>query len=532
MKRATPQPHPAFRLRAGQAEFERGVERHRVCAFITRRQYGKTTLAARIALKKMMRTPGHTVVFGSVKLDLGREIVRKEAEAMQKAIALLALQAREANALLNLADSDKGMVLPEISADDFAELYEACRLEFRLYHSRTTFSRTKVVALTASAVGDTGDLITDEVGRVAKFREVHEAVSPIISSNPNFRWILTTTPPPDDAHYSYELLAPPIGESFAINPAGNWYRSECGIRVLRVTAHDAYADGLPLYDDDTGAPIAPVESRARASDKDAWDRNYDCKFVIGGSAACGRIELATAQARGQGQCALFVIGEDADFLRALEFLRAHLTAGPVGLGLDLATTEHGTSNPTSITVTERLGTQFYGRLTCVWKTADPDLARERARRIIAVIRGRSEGGPARRLAIDATNERYWATDLRKALAAELPVELVIASQTVERPGAETMNMKQWLGSQLVGELDDNHLVLAPERYLFEDFRLVKKDRGTFVADTAPDGKHGDVFDSHKLALHALLQGGPVYIPAQNVRHSERARLSRERRVTA
>jgi len=61
--------------RAGQIEFERGVDLHRVTGLVARRQYGKTTIAARIALKKMMRIPGHTVVFGSVKLDLGREIV-------------------------------------------------------------------------------------------------------------------------------------------------------------------------------------------------------------------------------------------------------------------------------------------------------------------------------------------------------------------------------------------------------------------------------------------------------------------------
>ena len=74
-----------YQPRAGQVAFERDLDRHRVCAFLTRRQYGKTTNAARIALKKMMRTKGHTVIFGSVKLDLGREIVRKESEAMTRA---------------------------------------------------------------------------------------------------------------------------------------------------------------------------------------------------------------------------------------------------------------------------------------------------------------------------------------------------------------------------------------------------------------------------------------------------------------
>ncbi len=84
-----------FRVRAGQREFERGVERHRLSGLLARRQYGKTTIASRIALKKMMKAAGHTVIFGSVKLDLGREMVRKESDAMQRAFQLLAEQAAD-----------------------------------------------------------------------------------------------------------------------------------------------------------------------------------------------------------------------------------------------------------------------------------------------------------------------------------------------------------------------------------------------------------------------------------------------------
>ena len=151
-----------MKLRAGQAEFERGVDRYRVCGFVARRQYGKTSLVGRIALKKMMRTPGHTVVFGSVKLDLGREIVRKESEAIHRAIQ--EYQRGEMAEALRVVDGHTGKTLPPgISDDDFDELYEATRLEFRFYHSRTVYSRTKVVALTTDAVGETGDLVLDEV---------------------------------------------------------------------------------------------------------------------------------------------------------------------------------------------------------------------------------------------------------------------------------------------------------------------------------------------------------------------------------
>lgn len=490
-----------MKVRAGQREFERGIDEHRIAAFLTRRQYGKTTLAARIALKKMMRTPGHTVVFGSLKLDLGREIVRKEAEAIHKAIQALSEGGLEEQ--LKLVDASTGKSAAKLKDDDFAEIYEAQRLEFRLYHSRSVYSRTKVVALTGDAVGETGDLILDEVGRVRSFRAVWEAVKPIISSQPTFRCILTTTPPPDDSHYSFELLAPPIGVDFPVRPAGNWYRSELGVWVLRVTAYDAHADGVPLYDDDSGAPITPEEARAKDPDKDAWDRNYGVRFVFGGTAACGLLQLDAAQRRGVGQCACIVLDSDLDLERGLAWLREHLGSGPVGIGLDLATTEKQASNPTALTVMERRGVELFAVLTLVWKTRDPATARDRIGRVVRAIREARAGQPARRLAVDATSEKYFATDLQRELGRELPVELVVSSETVEQPGGESITLKALLGNRYVAELDDNHLVLAPERYLRDDHRLVKRDRGSFDTEIGPNGEHGDTFDAHKLALHAI-----------------------------
>lgn len=499
-----------FRVRSGQREFERGVERHRVCGLLARRQWGKTTIAARIAMKKMMKRAGHTVVFGSVKLDLGREIVRKEAEALQKAFGLLA--AASGAGMMRVVDGEragKSDQAPELSGDDFAELYEACRLEFRLYHSRSVYSRTKVVALTPAAVGETGDLILDEVGRVKNFREVYEAVSPIISSNPEFRCILTTTPPPDDTHYSFELLAPPVGVDLPVRAEGNWYRSELGIWVLRVTAWDAYADGVPLYDDDTGAAISPAEARARAHDKDAWDRNYGCRFVLGGTAACGLQALDTAQRRGAGAgagaaCRLIQVQDGGEFLEGVNWLTGALGDGAVGVGWDLATTTKEASNPSAVAVVERQGLELVARAVFVWKVADPEVALDRVLAIVVAIRGRREGGRARRLCVDATNERYFAQRVRKELAGELPVELVIGSETMQAAGeAEPITMKQYLGAGLVGDLDDNRLWLPPERYLREDWRLVRKERGQFVCEPDAAGRHGDTFDAVKLARWAL-----------------------------
>jgi hypothetical protein len=514
-----------YKARAGQVAFEKDIDLHRISAFLTRRQYGKTTNASRIALKKMMRTAGHTVVFGSVKLDLGREIVRKESEQMAKAFQMIAGQAARAKMQLQMVDGPTGKTVALegekkflVTLDDFAGIYEAQRLEFRLFHSRTIYSRTKVVALTPDAVGETGDLILDEVGRVKNFLAVWEAVKPIISSNPEFRCLLTTTPPPDDTHYSFELLAPPINWNPEPNPAGHTYRSELGVFVRRVTAWDAAADGVVLYDDDTGEPISPDESRRRDPNKDSWDRNYAVKFVIGGTAAVSLLLLENAQQRGKPggdqPCEFFQIECDADMDRAALWLKANLGEGMVGLGWDTATTEKQTSNPSALTVMERIGNDSIARAVLIWKTADPATAMERLRLVLNAVKARKEGGRARRLCIDSTNERYFAADVRKELRGEIFVDLVVSSETIERPGLPNITRKQSLGEALVAELEDNRLALPAARYIREDFRLVKKERGQFVCEPDVIGRHGDTFDSTKLALQALTGNkGKTLVPA-------------------
>lgn len=511
VKPATPpQGGQVFKARAGQTEFMLGVERHRISGFLCRRQYGKTTNAGRIALKKMMRTPGHSVVFGSVKLDLAREIIRKESGDLQKAIGMLMKLAEAGNTMLQVVNVDDGKSVLGLCGDDFADIYEHSRLELRLYHDRTVYSRTKVVALTPDAVGETGDLILDEVGRVKNFREVWEAVSPIIASNPEFRCILTTTPPPDDAHYSFELLAPPIGTELPVSPTGNWYRSDLGVWVLRVDAWDAFADGVPLYDDDTGKPISPDESRKLAADKDAWDRNYGVKFVLGGSAAVGLLQLDAAQRRGVGQCKLCLIEAESDLSDALAYLRAKLGKGKVGIGVDWATTEKQKSNPTSVSVTEQRGADFVNVVTCVWKTNDPATALSRLTRIVEAVNGRPEGGRARALCQDASSEKYFCDIVRKALGQLVIVRNLVSGETIEIPGREPMTLKAYLGNQCIGVIDDNHATLPPERYLKNDFRLVKRDRGSFTTEMGPNGEHGDTFDSFKNSIEALVGRGGAF----------------------
>ncbi len=120
------------------------------------------------------------------------------------------------------------------------------------------------------------------------------------------------------------------------------------------------------------------------------------------------------------------------------------------------------------------------------------------------------------MAIDATNERYWAAQTRDRLRGDLPVSLIVGSETYQGSSLEKMTTKQYLGGHLIASLNDNKLSLPPDRYIRDDWRLVKKDRGLIVCDPDSDGKHGDTFDAVKLAIESLSSGGPAEAEATQV----------------
>lgn len=265
-------------------------------AYVWRRQAGKSFLLAGTALDWMMEDICD-VIFASASVNLGTENIRKEAEVWSIVTnALRIASAQRGYDLTTSADDDSGNLL---DVDAIADLFEHQKLETKLWHSNTRCSRSKVVAPNPdTAVGWTGHVILDEVGRIPNFQDVFEAMEPIVSSSQNFRIRMATTPPPDDAHYSYELLAPPAGSEFKVNPRGNFYETEAGLLVHRVDAHDGYEAGVPLYDLKNREPLTPEAHRELAVDRQAWDRNYGLAFLAGGQTAISRMALINAQNRG------------------------------------------------------------------------------------------------------------------------------------------------------------------------------------------------------------------------------------------
>jgi len=186
---------------------------------------------------------------------------------------------------------------------------------------------------------------------------------------------------------------------------------------------------------------------------------------------------------------------------------------PIAFGLDPATTEKATSNPTGFACVQKVGNDCIVRLAARWKTSDPEVAR-------SIIRAHLTGLPhnlrPRRLVVDASNEKYFATDLRTHLRGVCQVELLTSTESTTYRG-EAMPMKVYLGNLFVNTLEDGHLFLPEADWLAKDIRLVKRDRGSFSTDLDSSGGHGDVFDAIKNALHGIIsRKGPAQAAAIDV----------------
>lgn len=286
---------PLITFRPAQEEFFWCPARHAVALW--RRQFGKSYTLGNWALKEMGDMPGCSVFFASAAIALGTENIRKEAEVW--ASMLVKMKAEQGERLTTSADDDDGNLL---DVDAIADMFESSKLEAKLWFDHTTFSRSRVVAPNpATAVGWTGHIVLDEFGRIPHLQDVIEAMEPFMSSNPRFKWRWATTPPPQDDHYSWDLICPD-SEEFPLNARGNWYRSKSGHLCHRVDVDDAFAGGVPMYHPETGAAITPDEHRALSFDKTAWDRNFRLKFIKGGLAALSQQSIFLAMERGKNEC--------------------------------------------------------------------------------------------------------------------------------------------------------------------------------------------------------------------------------------
>lgn len=484
-----------------------------------RRQAGKSFTLGAWSFYRMGTIANHLVVLCSASIALGKEWVLKEAivwRAFTQAYRdLLARQGAEPGKLTcGIADDDKGRLL---DIDAIADLFEHQKLETRLYHSRTSFSRSVVVAPNPdTAVGWTGDVGMDEVGRIENLREVIEAIGPILTRNPQFMLRMATTISPDDAHYSREIHGVPAEQGeFPINPAGNFFESKTGYLVHRFDAHDGYAsacagaESLRLYSMKSGKELTPEQHREEEPDKAAWDRNYGIEETTGGTAAIPAGVMTRCMNEGRGKCVGVDITDNFGIDDIPRILPADWTsvldpnAPRLGLGYDIATTTKKKSNPSSITLMQQKGLMYLARLIVRFKTGDPGVPWAIVEHILRLL---PYGLKVRGMSVDASNERFYAIKTQQHFRGRLPVHLIVSGETLEHRG-ETITYKSLLGGDLIATASDGYLALPPCDWIEKDWKLVKLDQGRFYAEVDSAGHHADSFDSTKLAKHELTRGG-------------------------
>lgn len=267
----------------------------RILFYLWRRQLGKSFVMGGKAMSRMMTRRNHSVFVVSASVLMGEENIRKEVEVwniLQDRFRRIA--EAEGKQLTSNGDG--------LSLDDLAGLFESSKLETRIWHDRTSYSRTRVVAPNPqTARGFSGDVFGDEIGFWPEFDGVFDAIEPIISRNPEWLMWLATTPPKDESHPVYDLLDP--GEmKFPANPRGNWFETESGYPVHRVDAYDGELAGVPLFHPRSGEAVTVAEARGLALNKVNFDRNYLLKFTASGGSAIPVHLIRQAQAKGNGQC--------------------------------------------------------------------------------------------------------------------------------------------------------------------------------------------------------------------------------------
>jgi hypothetical protein len=474
-----------------------------ILALLYRRQAGKSTIFARMGTRWMLEYPGCLVTYASCSLSAGSEMTEKEAKTLTDIVDAMRQAAAASRDVKVTSTADN---LPWY---DIAELFQKSRFEVSLFHSSTIASRTKIIAANyATARSYSGFVLLDEIGFIRDFKLFYEAVEPIFSSNPDFRLWMATTPPADDTHYSFDLLAPEPGTRFPTNPRGNWYESQAGLPVHRVTADDAAAAGWMFYHPKTREKITPEQHRALAFDRDAWDRNYGLAFPTGGTGAVQLTWLHPAMEKGAlYDCRFYENDLPADWL-------PKFTGGRKTLGVDPATTEGETSNPFSVCVTEHTpGGEYVARVIFRFKSADPAKCKAYLREIVREVKPDA-------MAIDATNERFWCAEVAEELGATTNVILVVSSEKTVYMGEE-MNFKSYLGNLAVNTFEDRCVSLPNAPEIKRDMRLVRRVRGGFNNDVDSAGNHGDTFDGFKLSLHAQTSDtGPVEAHAVDLRPAQ------------
>jgi hypothetical protein len=475
------------------------------------RQGGKTSSLVEKALKKMMLQPEVLITFISASLSIGSEFVEGEAKAWLKMLDWLKAASSEKGKLLEAGETSSGhwRKMPDnFDIAAFSEVLEHNKFELRLNHTRTIYSRTKVIAPNiATARSYSGPCYLDEASFIRYLQLLMQEIEPIFSTDPSFTFEWCTTPSSDSAHYSNKLLTPRDGRTdFPLNPKGNWFLNQVGLWVHRVDINDAAEAGRKCYNMDSGEEETVEQNREGSSDREGWDRSNLLKLPTTGTGAVSPAALTMALQAGRNAGIAREIPCDskasavAALIEALEAAEPMIGHNRMAWGHDLATSEGKKANPSSLCLAEEIGPDVATRLLVWWKTSSPEIATALVLEGVKWLRDR--GRRAVGISIDASNEVHFARMLKTALTGIIPVWLVAGGS---KPKDETRDYKTVMGDLAVSHFESGRILLASDQrdYIEQDFSRVRKMDGRYSANTGSNGEHADTWDAFKHALYRL-----------------------------
>ena len=439
------------------------------------RQIGKSHTYAAWAVDRLLRHPGRLVTVLSNSRDNGAEFVAKVREVCDRMGEIIeGLDADD-----NADELDRSAALSEDVK------YANMRFEVRITIGGRT-GRIKVLAANPrTARGFSGDLILDEFAFHEDGAAIWEAAEPIISSNPDFLCRILSTGN-GRRNMFYQLI------------------SEARIKYRRVRRSDAWATGdLHIYSQIDGREITPDEAREQASDKRAYEQNYECAFEDENAALLTQELISAAERAGD-------VTIDRQDWTAASLARLESATGRLEAGVDVGRTR----DLTVVTVLER-----HGELRACVAMLEIENMRlpEQQRRLDAVCR--MPGFAA--MEIDMTGvgtglfeyaQRDNGPRVRGVHFAS--TEAVTARIQAEGRKAPTARVTEIMATDMVGVFEERRITIPADPRLRDDLRKPEKITSpsgrVSIAAARDAGDHADRFWSLALAIRAGKRRGEPF----------------------
>ena len=439
------------------------------------RQIGKSYTYAAWAVDRLLRNPGRLVTVLSNSRDNGAEFVAKVREVCDRMGEIIDGLEQDDNA----DELDRGAALSEDVK------YANMRFEVKITIGGKT-GRIKVLAANPrTARGFSGDLILDEFAFHEDSAAIWEAAEPIISSNPDYLCRILSTGN-GRRNMFYQLI------------------SEGRIRYRRIRRSDAWATGdLHIYSQIDGREITPGEAREQASDKRAYEQNYECAFEDENAALLTQELISAAERAG-------VVAIDRQDWTPASLARMERAAGRLEAGVDVGRTR----DLTVVTVLEHAGLT---RECIAMLEIENMRLPEQQRRLDAVCR--MPGFAA--MEIDMTGvgtglfeyaQRDNGTRVRGVHFAS--TEPVTARIQAEGRKAPTARVTEIMATDLVGVFEDRGITIPADARLRDDLRRPEKITSpggrVSIAAARDAGDHADRFWSLALAVRAGKRRGEPF----------------------